>query len=54
MTKLIWQMRTGVILICVSIALYAVHYFFFKDLHFLEEYTLSNSPSSVSRLFSRL
>ncbi len=40
MTKLIWQMRTGVILICVSIAQYAVHYFFFKDLHFLEEYTL--------------
>jgi hypothetical protein len=40
MSRISWQVRTAIILICVSAILYAVHFIVFQNIHFLSEYTL--------------
>ena len=40
MTRLSWQIRTGILLVSVSAILYVVHFFIFQNIHFLTEYTL--------------
>jgi hypothetical protein len=40
MSRISWQIRTAIILVCVSAILYAVHFIIFQNFHFLSEYTL--------------
>jgi hypothetical protein len=40
MSRIRWQVRTAIILICVSAILYIVHFIVFQNFHFLTEYTL--------------
>jgi len=40
MSRISWQIRTAIILVCVSALLYAIHFIIFQNFHFLSEYTL--------------
>ena len=40
MSRVSWQVRTAIVLICVSAILYAAHFIVFQNIHFLSEYTL--------------